>query len=51
MSRTIRAAFGALLALGTTLAALASTPAQAEVVRRALIVGHNDGGLDLEPLQ
>lgn len=51
MSRHIRAALVALLAVGTTLAALVSTPAQAEVVRRALIVGHNDGGLDLEPLQ
>ena len=51
MTRTVRAALGALLAMTSTLAALASTPAQAEVVRRALIVGHNDGGLDLEPLQ
>ncbi|MCP4915604.1 MAG: caspase family protein, partial [Proteobacteria bacterium] len=33
------------------LTTLLTTPAQAEVVRRALLVGANDGGLDLPSLR
>ena len=51
MSRALRALSRSTLVGALAVSAFAASDAQAEVVRRALVVGHNDGGLDLETLQ